>query len=585
MLPRSDPMTAQAMTGDRPSPDEVRGAIGRIVSSETFRASPQLTAFLGFVVEALLRGESKRIKGYTIAVEALGRSHDFDPQADSIVRVVAGRLRRALEQYYASAGATETVVIELPRGSYIPILRRRGPAPVPSVIRAEPAKAPIATPRHRIAALVWIPLIAVGLATIGALGPLSFVIREKGPVAAPESPGSATQMTGPIRAAPVIRIEPFEAIGTPSGPAIAIDRLRHKLADAMARFDALSIITEAAPGEALDKVEYRFTGSAEYHPDDTTTLSFRIVDVGDGAVVWSRVFARQPAEADPAATEEKVVREMAPAIAAPFGVVWARELAAHPTRDSRRACLIETIAYWRSFTLALHEQIRQCLDRLVAADPTFAPGYTGLSLVYLRDFYLGIEHPGDVSSIDLALRAAQHAVELKPYSARAQEALFVVWFARGEVSQAFAIGEHAMALNPYDANVVADYGARLVAIGEIDKGMALLNDAAAHVVARQAWFDAYLFLGAYLSGDQAAAARHAALISSDSVPLGLIARALAAGMAGERDRAKQLIERLVAVVPGWRTDPRRELAKYFPSAAIQDRLLHELDALGLRAMN
>jgi len=58
---------------DDPSGAEIHAALERIVASDMFRMSPQLAAFLRFVVEATLRGEGGRIKGYTIAVEALGR--------------------------------------------------------------------------------------------------------------------------------------------------------------------------------------------------------------------------------------------------------------------------------------------------------------------------------------------------------------------------------------------------------------------------------------------------------------------------------------------------------------------------------
>ena len=78
-------------------------ALERMAASEAFRGSPQLIAFLRYVVEATLRGQADRIKGYTIATEALGRTVDFDPQADPIVRVEATRLRRALNRYRAGA--------------------------------------------------------------------------------------------------------------------------------------------------------------------------------------------------------------------------------------------------------------------------------------------------------------------------------------------------------------------------------------------------------------------------------------------------------------------------------------------------
>jgi hypothetical protein len=105
---------------------EVRESLERIVSSRRWRASPRLAAFLRYVVERTLAGEKRQIKSYTIAVEALGRDPRFDPQADPIVRVEAGRLRRALAHYYAGDGRNEPIVIELPRGSYVPHFRQRG---------------------------------------------------------------------------------------------------------------------------------------------------------------------------------------------------------------------------------------------------------------------------------------------------------------------------------------------------------------------------------------------------------------------------------------------------------------------------
>ena len=107
-------------TAEVPKPDEVRAALERIVSSDIFRSSPQLAAFLRFVVEAVLQGQSDRIKGYTIGVEALKRSANFDPLVDPIVRVEATRLRRAMARYYSGPGADSPVRIELARGDYAP---------------------------------------------------------------------------------------------------------------------------------------------------------------------------------------------------------------------------------------------------------------------------------------------------------------------------------------------------------------------------------------------------------------------------------------------------------------------------------
>jgi PAS domain S-box-containing protein len=108
-----------------PSGTEIRAALERMVASESFRTCPRLAAFLRFVTEATLRGESTHLKGYTIAVGALGRSGNFDPEQDPIVRVEAGRLRRVIQHYYAGPGAKDLVVIDVPRGRYVPTFRYR----------------------------------------------------------------------------------------------------------------------------------------------------------------------------------------------------------------------------------------------------------------------------------------------------------------------------------------------------------------------------------------------------------------------------------------------------------------------------
>ncbi len=128
---------AKTRYDERPTAEDIRAALRRIAASEAFCASPQLVSFLRYVVEAALSGGQHRIKGYTIAVEALGRGHDFNPHYDPIVRVEAMRLRRALQRYYASDGRDDAVRIVLPVGSYVPVFRAVSPV---AAARAEGAR-------------------------------------------------------------------------------------------------------------------------------------------------------------------------------------------------------------------------------------------------------------------------------------------------------------------------------------------------------------------------------------------------------------------------------------------------------------
>ena len=118
-------MTVVNGSDDTPTAEEIRSAVEHIVAGPGFRRSPQLVAFLHFLVEAVLCGRAEHIKSYTIGVEALKRGERFDPQSDPIVRVEAARLRKALASNFAGEGADLPVTIEIPLGSYVPVFRRR----------------------------------------------------------------------------------------------------------------------------------------------------------------------------------------------------------------------------------------------------------------------------------------------------------------------------------------------------------------------------------------------------------------------------------------------------------------------------
>jgi len=128
--------------------DDIRRELSRIVGSSTFRDSYRLTSFLSFIVETTLAGNGSKLKAYTIAVEALGRGADFDPQTDPIVRVEAVRMRQALARYYSGIGRDDPLVIEVPRGSYVPAFRRRGNACERPKLRASIPFAPSPRPEQ-----------------------------------------------------------------------------------------------------------------------------------------------------------------------------------------------------------------------------------------------------------------------------------------------------------------------------------------------------------------------------------------------------------------------------------------------------
>ena len=77
----------------------VERALSLILNDPHFIASPKSADFLSFVVSTTLKGDGHRLKAYTIAVDALDKPDSFDPQQDLAVRVIASRIRKALDLY------------------------------------------------------------------------------------------------------------------------------------------------------------------------------------------------------------------------------------------------------------------------------------------------------------------------------------------------------------------------------------------------------------------------------------------------------------------------------------------------------
>lgn len=103
----------------------VQDQLERILASAGFSQSERLSRFLRFAVEETLRGRGEQLKEYLLGVEVFDREESYDPRTDPIVRVEAGRLRSKLAKYYEAEGRADPVVIEFPKGAYVPVFRKR----------------------------------------------------------------------------------------------------------------------------------------------------------------------------------------------------------------------------------------------------------------------------------------------------------------------------------------------------------------------------------------------------------------------------------------------------------------------------
>ena len=119
----------------------------RVSDAPQFRKSPRLREFLLFVCDRALQDRQDELHEQQIGCTVFGRRPEYNTSEDNIVRVEARKLRMRLEEYFTSEGQGEPVLIEIPKGSYVPIFTPRTLAPI--AMAAPAALAPTVLPPPR----------------------------------------------------------------------------------------------------------------------------------------------------------------------------------------------------------------------------------------------------------------------------------------------------------------------------------------------------------------------------------------------------------------------------------------------------
>jgi hypothetical protein len=152
--------------------DQFLKQIDKIVGSHGLHGSESLCKLLRYFAHHALDHPGAPLKEYQIATEVFGRPADFDPQLDSTIRVQAGRLRSKLAEYYASEGTEDSILVELPKGTYVLSFHHRAAdARGHSTLRHEPDDAAAQHPSSKwLAAFVVASiLLAASLVAVAAL--------------------------------------------------------------------------------------------------------------------------------------------------------------------------------------------------------------------------------------------------------------------------------------------------------------------------------------------------------------------------------------------------------------------------------
>lgn len=266
-------------------PVAIRAHLDLILASEEFHAPERGRRFLQYIVEEALEGRSEQLKAYMIAQAVFGRDASFDAQNDPVVRIEAGRIRRALERYYLVSGRGDGIRITVPKGGYAPLFSKGAGTPdtegtTGSRTRGNNPDQPVSW--RDLLVPVGVPALFGAMAILALIRPLESYFSPEA-----EHPPAVSSPNTEIR----IVVEPFAALG---GASSGMDFARGLADQLIAKLMKVKNFVVLAPGRISVETtgpSFNLQGSALVE-GTVLHLHARLVNGADGAVIWANQYDR-----------------------------------------------------------------------------------------------------------------------------------------------------------------------------------------------------------------------------------------------------------------------------------------------------
>ena len=532
--------SAQAREG--PSHQEIRAQLECVLGHRDFEATERTREFLRFVVEEKLAGRAHRLKGYTVAIEVFGRAKDFDANLDPIVRIQAGRLRRALEHYYLVAGGSDPIRIDIPKGGYVPTFAPQQPTPA----------------------------AAFGAAANGA-------------------------GAGHSAAGPTIAILPFTNVTREPDQAFFVDGLLEELIGELNRYDEVISIPCRDVGVTGERgsarrdlgrdVGARFLlGGTVRRSASSLKVSAQLIDTTTGEQVWGDSRKVPLEAASVIETQEEIARDVVSAVAGEYGVI-ARRLSREargkpPAALSTYEALLRYHHYMLVMTPSAGADAFAALQEATQQEAEYGPAWSALANLFAHAYVF--DRPDVASPLAQANAYARRGVALEPRSQLARTIMAYVFLLRGELDAFRNEIEMALALNPHSPNYVGTIGYLLVNAGEFERGAALVERAIAWNPCHPKWFHHALYAYHFQRGDYAAAYSEAMKVGFQVGFWDPAIKAAALGKLGRLAEAAEAAGELLAVVPDFEQRARSIAGRTMTSGPLVDDFLDGLRRAGLQ---
>ncbi|MBV8841218.1 MAG: hypothetical protein JO307_00275 [Bryobacterales bacterium] len=385
---------------------QVRAQLDKLVQAPALASSPRRQQLLRFLIEHWLQGRGDQLTEYGIALDVFGRPPSFDPRLDSIVRTEASRLRQKLVEYYAGEGKTDTVLIEIPKRSYIPAVTFR-----PATAEPEP---PLQV--RRSPGRLWLGAGA-GLGGFLVIAAIAGIVHFR----------SARGTAPPVGSVVVL---PFQNLSPNSENEYLADGVTEELTNELSQWPDLRVVARTSAFQFKGKgkdireigrelgVSAALEGSVQ-RTGGTTRITAQLNRTSDGYHLWSRSF-------------EVTNRNLAEAQAEISSAVAMMLAKGEPARAVRLPNAEAHDLYLRGyyqFSLRTPQSQQASLElfhRAIAADPSYVAPYIGIARAEIAQVHITAEAP--MEGLEPIRAALQKAIEIDPSAAEARGLMGFIYY-------------------------------------------------------------------------------------------------------------------------------------------------------------
>ena len=447
-------MSTKTITGlsESFSEDLIYAQLQKIFLCPEFAVSDILRRFLTYIIEETLGGRSNTIKEYTIAINVLNKPVSFKPQQDAIVRIHAGRLRRALNYYYKEPGIADEIEITVPKGSYVPVFANKSL----KISSPEPDPKPL------------------------------------------QQQMSADSIT--------LAVMPFRTFETDISRRAFTDNLGQQLSAEFGRFPNFSVISYYTTQQLTFRnrdiqeiaahfgAQYMITGNVQFEAK-RLRVAVQLTETHSGAQIWTELHHHNYNSSNLFEVGDNIVSSVI-AVLGDFNGIIVQQTSRGLTKNKSGTAYLTTQSWYNIFYSRFNEEIfRKAYAAMLYTtekNPSDELAWAFLGQMSLLAFLF--EHPTGENPVVQGLRTARTALKINPLSQHGHIALAMAHISLQNRRAGLDELEYTITLNTNAVGIMGICGCLMIVAGEYERGIELIRNSMSRNKSHPALFKFFISL-------------------------------------------------------------------------------------------